>query len=588
MKAKVIWTVIILLVLAGLAWAQEKVWYTDPTTNTLSKSVSQKGDLDGTTHVKNVADNPFYTQPTLVLDACDSTSGWTAFNVDTTGLVTDLDHVLGSKSLEFDKVNGTSNTKYGAIKRSLSSVDISDYLKACGSINVSLNISTVAAVEYCLLRIGTSSSHYNEYRVEDEDLVTGWQSLAFPICEPSTAGNTGDGMDATDLRYLFVGCYFDLETSTLADLRIDNIFVKAGSASSGFSAIITAIEYMSSFIAAWDDGEDRASVNVEHHDGIDNCDATAGWTVLGNDTTTLALSANHVAGTGSLTFNKVDGAANTIFGGIQKTLASVEFRHYQAHNLVEWAVYASDLTNVAYAFLRLGDDSSNYSEWRVDDDDLTAGVWNPIAMLVGGVEYAVVGTGLDATDCDYVAVGVAFDLETHALAGIAIDEIHIHGNQHTTATLGEVTTTINTPNVNIHRLGGQPVDEGAGNVGNATQRTTSATDDVNLAALKVALEIIDDAYKIADDDDTGACHALGVASAQHTLTAAGWHTISCTGNSCPILCGANPTATAAANGHFIKIPDGAAWRGKLAAAKCAYLGGNGVAIGQVCFTYEGL
>lgn len=161
-----------------------------------------------------------------VLDSCDAVTGWSALSNDTTGLATDNDHVLGSKSIEFDKVDGAANKKYAGISRALSSLNLSEYFMNEGFAVYSLNISATTDIDYCFLRLGDNSSNYNEWRVDDDQLVTGWQRLKFNLVAPNTSGNTGTGLDIADVDYMVVGCLFDAETDTLADLRIDDIRIQ--------------------------------------------------------------------------------------------------------------------------------------------------------------------------------------------------------------------------------------------------------------------------------------------------------------------------------------------------------------------------
>jgi len=163
-----------------------------------------------------------------VIDACEATTGWTALGNDTTGLDTDLDHVLGAKSLEFDKVDGAANTIFGGIQKTISSVDLSFLVENGGAFGYSLNVSATTDIAYCFLRLGTDSSNYNEWRVADADLSAGWNSVRFNADVPATAGATGNGWDATAVTYLALGCAFDLETDTLADLRVDHVAAYVG------------------------------------------------------------------------------------------------------------------------------------------------------------------------------------------------------------------------------------------------------------------------------------------------------------------------------------------------------------------------
>lgn len=161
---------------------------------------------------------------------------------------------------------------------------------------------------------------------------------------------------------------------------------------------------------------------------IDDMNATTDWTVLGNDTTTLAQSDEHVLGTNSLSFAKVNGAANTVNAGIQKTITSVDLSRFGAGAAIEVLLRVTDKSDVDKAFVRLGTDSSNYNEWLIDDDDITINIWDKFLIALSATE-AVVGDGWDQSAVTYVAVGLTFDLETDALAAILFDQISILGEQ---------------------------------------------------------------------------------------------------------------------------------------------------------------
>ena len=245
-------------------------------------------------------------------------------------------------------------------------------------------------------------------------------------------------------------------------------------------------------------------VNAEAHHIFDELDATAGWTVLGNDTANLATTTKHVMGTLALTFDKVNGAANTVFAGIQKTLSSTDLGNVSPHDILQGAFYVSDTADISYLFLRLGTDSSNYNEWRIDGGAITAGVFEVGALSIGDADYdGITGNGLDASAITYIAVGSAFNAETDTLAGIIFDQISYHTNQHTSSSItSEVTSSVSSANVNISKIGNKVVNTEAGNASTGTQRVIIATDDVNLSAIKTATEIIDNSVYVDDADWT--------------------------------------------------------------------------------------
>lgn len=178
--------------------------------------------------IVNVDDDGRMVGRQKIIDGCDATTGWACINDDCSGLSTDLDHTMGTTSLEIDKVDGTANTVFGVIQKTLTSLDLSTLVENGGMLMYSLNVSDTTDIAYCLIRLGTSASHYNEWRVDDSQLVTGWQTLRFNVDRPSTAGATGNGWNPTAVTYIAIGCAFDLETDALADMRFDHIVAYSG------------------------------------------------------------------------------------------------------------------------------------------------------------------------------------------------------------------------------------------------------------------------------------------------------------------------------------------------------------------------
>ncbi|KKL91348.1 hypothetical protein LCGC14_1895610, partial [marine sediment metagenome] len=253
-------------------------------------------------------------------------------------------------------------------------------------------------------------------------------------------------------------------------------------------------------------------VAPEQHFTLDSLNATAGWAALNNDTVNLATTLKHVLGTNALTFDKVDGAANTIFAAIEKTISSVDLGGISPHDIIQTSCYIPDLADVTYLFVRLGTDASNYNEWRVPDTALTAATFEILVFNIGDAHFAgITGNGWNPSAVTYIAVGVAFDAETNALAGIVFDELSFHTNQHTSAELNaEVSSSVSSANVNLQKVGGSVTDKGAGNVSNGSQRVVLASDDVLTAAIRDAVELLDNAVYVDDADwvDDTSSHLL--------------------------------------------------------------------------------
>jgi len=170
---------------------------------------------------------------------------------------------------------------------------------------------------------------------------------------------------------------------------------------------------------------------VQDREWVGEFNAIAGWTVLGNDTLNHGVQDGHILGTHALVFDKVDGAANTIFAGLQCTLTSMDLSRFVAHDEFETAIFVSSVATITYAFIRLGTDVSNYNEWRIPDTELTAGVWAILTKNLAACQTTVVGTGWNSAAVTYLSIGVAFDAETDALADMAFDHLFLGTAQRT-------------------------------------------------------------------------------------------------------------------------------------------------------------
>ena len=228
-----------------------------------------------------------------------------------------------------------------------------------------------------------------------------------------------------------------------------------------------------------EDGILRTQAQQHYH--IDCCGATTDWTVLGNDTANFTTTTNHVLGTLALEFDKIDGSANTVFAGIQKTITSIDLTPYhKGGGFFCCSIYVSNTTDINYAFLRVGTDSSNYNEWRGDQEDMTAG-WNCFKKSMLKPD-SYTGNGWNNAAVTYIAIGVAFGSENDTLANIAVDHIATNTGLQTTTDI--LQTTI--PSMNLLKVGNKIVNIGAGNADTGTQRVSISTDDINLAAINTA------------------------------------------------------------------------------------------------------
>lgn len=211
---------------------------------------------------------------------------------------------------------------------------------------------------------------------------------------------------------------------------------------------------------------------------LDEMDVTDGWTVLGDDTDNLTTSLNHVQSLASIIFDKVNGAGNTVFAGIQKTIASVDLIKFTSQDLIILDFVIPSLAQLDYVFVRLGTDSSNYNEWRIQADALTAATWETLAFAIGDPDFVGnTGNGFNQNAITYMAVGCAFSNQTNTQVGIQFDHLGVHSASHTTSIVSsEVTTSISSANINLAKVKGQPTAVSTGVADNATQRVAVAAD----------------------------------------------------------------------------------------------------------------
>lgn len=226
------------------------------------------------------------------------------------------------------------------------------------------------------------------------------------------------------------------------------------------------------------DSRGRMRVSPGGQTIIDPFQATAGWAVINDDAGNLATDLDHVAGTLSLIFDKLDGASNTVFAMIDKTIASISLNNIATGALfLQTVVKIPDLTNVVNVVFRLGTDNANYNEWKIPTADAVANIWE-IFRAVFGNSTGSTGNGWNLTAITWISVGLEFLLETNTLVGFQFDSLTATGGQvHSTDTTTEITAQVTTPNINLLKIGGAVVDRNIGVAGNGSQRVTIATDN---------------------------------------------------------------------------------------------------------------
>ena len=160
------------------------------------------------------------------VDTMDSVTGWTVLGNDTVNLAVTTNHVEGQYAIELDKVDGAANTKLAGAQRTIDAMDIQLFIESNGFMNGNFYISALTDVDYIFMRAGTDASNYNEWRIQDDDAVVGWNLATVSITTPNAI--VGNGMIHTAVSYISLGIAFDAETDTLADIAFDHIGMIGG------------------------------------------------------------------------------------------------------------------------------------------------------------------------------------------------------------------------------------------------------------------------------------------------------------------------------------------------------------------------
>ena len=359
--------------------------------------------------------NAVVSQDREVIADFSAVTGWAAMSNDTTGFELDLAHVTGTASLEFDKVNGAANTAYGAIEKTLSpTVDLSrfcmlDHLR--GLVYVSSNTDVL----YGVIRLGTDATNYNEWRIPATAFVagsTGWNVVSVAL-DTAYVGVGANGWDMSAVAYVLVGLVFKAETDTLADIRWDSLEVVTRLSADDPPLYTLDVPGVSL---------------VQDREVLGDFDSIAGWTAFNTDTTGVETEIIHCLGTASVEFDKVDGAANTRYSGACKTLSpAVDCSRFAANDKIYTAFYVSGIGNITHAYIRIGTDVTNYSEWRLLVGlPIVAGVWHVWAPALNEAVLAGQGgNGWNPAAVTYIQVGMYHDAETDALADIRFDHLFI-------------------------------------------------------------------------------------------------------------------------------------------------------------------
>jgi hypothetical protein len=146
------------------------------------------------------------------------------------------------------------------------------------------------------------------------------------------------------------------------------------------------------------------------------------WTILNDATENLAaVTTRRVKGTNALEFDKKDGTNFTVCGAYRTVDWNIT-ENSAPYDHIAFYCYVSAITDVKYAFIRIGTSASHYNEYQISAHDLEAGTF---ALCHAPIHEptSITGNGATLSNIDYLVVGVGFGVESDALANIAIDEI---------------------------------------------------------------------------------------------------------------------------------------------------------------------
>lgn len=156
----------------------------------------------------------------------ESITPWTELSNDTTGLAVDAAHVLGSYSLEFDKVNGLDGETHGGVEATIAPLDLSRF-GLQDKIVGAFYVSAITDIVHAFVRLGTDSSNYCYWtELDTVPIVAGvWHIFSKTLAEMNIAV-VGTGWNPAVTTYVAVGIEFDLEDDALADIRWDSLAIE--------------------------------------------------------------------------------------------------------------------------------------------------------------------------------------------------------------------------------------------------------------------------------------------------------------------------------------------------------------------------
>lgn len=157
----------------------------------------------------------------------DVDTNWTALNDDANLITISNQHVLGLKSIGFDKANGTANTTKAIIESTIEGIDIRRFSQEARVVS-SIRIPSITNVVNMFIRLGTDNANYSQWTFPVAGLTGGdiWELLSKKLHEVDWTA-IGNGMNSASITYIAIGVTFNLETDILDGIGWDNVVITA-------------------------------------------------------------------------------------------------------------------------------------------------------------------------------------------------------------------------------------------------------------------------------------------------------------------------------------------------------------------------
>lgn len=214
----------------------EDAGHTSGDTGVMALGVQRANPLDGKRsgsdsdyEVLHVNNQRLLVSPNIVqlIDNFSDHTSWAAVNDDTTSVADEAtNYIAGGSSTSFAKANGTANTTYALISKSITAVNFLNGITGSAFLQFVVYIPDTTNVTNAVIRLGTDSSNYGEWLADTTDAVNGWNMFRVALTQLTSA--TGTGWSGSAVTYVAVGLQFGAESDTLAGIVADALIFNGG------------------------------------------------------------------------------------------------------------------------------------------------------------------------------------------------------------------------------------------------------------------------------------------------------------------------------------------------------------------------